>query len=465
MSERVVVRRSTWSARLRNTSLRLRVTAVATIVVALTLLATGLLVTRWLRSTLVDDADQQLSRQVEFVANLAEQGKLSPTLTATGVDTGQVQVITGDRVVVAVSPGLAATVRLDVFPAPAVGAQAAQTVPGPVVGGVGSTHYRVVARTVDTPVGPLTVYAASSLRAAEKSVAALVAGLWVGLPLLTLLAVAGIWFVVGRSLSPVERMRREVAAIPGTRPDQRISAHARAAELDRLAATMNGLLERIDEAAAARRQFLADASHELRSPLASVRAQLEVGLAYPSGTDWPATATEVMVDIDRLQSLAVELLDLARVDGGGRLPTTQRLDLAALVDVELARYTDQRVTVESSSAWVAADAALLLRLVRNLVDNALRHAHQAVRITVGVEGDAARMRVWNDGAPIPEGDRDRIFEPFTRLDEARTTDEGGAGLGLSIARRVTELHGGTLVVGSSDTGAEFIASLPLALAS
>ena len=257
-------------------------------------------------------------------------------------------------------------------------------------------------------------------------------------------------------------MRREVAAIPGTRPDQRISAHARAAELDRLAATMNGLLERIDDAAAARRQFLADASHELRSPLASARAQLEVGLAYPTGTDWPATATEVMVDIDRLQSLASELLDLARVDAGGRLPTTEQLDLSALIDVELARYTDQRVTVESSSAWVSADAALLVRLLRNLVDNALRHAITAVRITVGTEGDVARLRVWNDGASIPVAERERIFEPFTRLDEARTADEGGAGLGLSIARRVTELHGGSLVVGATDEGAEFVATLPLA---
>ena len=169
-----------------------------------------------------------------------------------------------------------------------------------------------------------------------------------------------------------------------------------------------------------------------------------------------------MVDIERLQSLAGELLDLARVDGGDRPPSTERLDLAALVDVELARYTDSRLSVDSGVAWVAADAALLVRLVRNLVDNALRHAHTAVRVIVGSEGEVARLRVWNDGAPIPEADRERIFEPFTRLDEARTTDEGGAGLGLSIARRVTELHGGSLIVGATDAGAEFVATLPLA---
>ena len=448
--------------RRRTTSLRLRVTAVAAVLVAVTLIATGLLVTRWLRSSLLDDADQQLSRQVAFVSQLAQHGELSPTLTATGVDTGQVQVITEKRVVVAVSPGLAATVRLDVFPAPEAGSQQARTVPGPVVGGSGSTHYRVVARTVDTPVGPLTVYAASSLRAEEKSIAALVAGLWVGLPLLTLLGAAGIWLVVGRSLSPVERMRREVAAIPGNRPDQRISAHARAAELDRLAATMNGLLERIDEAAATRRQFLADASHELRSPLASARTQLEVALAYSEGTDWSATAQEVMVDLARLQTLAGELLDLARVDGVTRAPASERLDLAALVAAEVARYGDQRVAVRVAEAWVAADPALLVRLVRNLVDNATRHARTAVTVTVDAEDFVAQLRVWNDGAPIPEAERERVFEPFTRLDEARATDEGGAGLGLSIARRVAEMHGGSLVVEPCDDGAAFLASLPLA---
>ena len=169
-----------------------------------------------------------------------------------------------------------------------------------------------------------------------------------------------------------------------------------------------------------------------------------------------------MVDLARLQTLAGELLDLARVDGVTRAPASERLDLAALVAAEVARYGDQRVAVRVAEAWVAADPALLVRLVRNLVDNATRHARTAVTVTVEAEDSVAQLRVWNDGAPIPEAERERVFEPFTRLDEARATDEGGAGLGLSIARRVAEMHGGSLVVEPCDDGAAFLASLPLA---
>ncbi|MEI7548739.1 MAG: histidine kinase dimerization/phospho-acceptor domain-containing protein, partial [Actinomycetota bacterium] len=275
-------------------SLRLRVAAIATAIVAITLMLTGVFVTRWLRMSLLEDADAGLSGQVAYVAALTQVGELSPVLTASGPDTGQLQVITARREVVAVSPGLAATTRLDVFDPPAVGHKSARTVPGQLLGNADS-DFRIVARTVQTPVGPLTVYAASSLHAVNEAVRALAIGLWVGLPLLTLLAAFGIWLVVGRSLAPVEQMRREVAAIQG--PEQRIAAGVRAAELDRLATTMNDLLARVDQAAAMRRQFLADASHELRSPLASARTQLEVGLAYPNRTDWPATAREVMVDV------------------------------------------------------------------------------------------------------------------------------------------------------------------------
>ena len=455
------------SARRRTTSLRLRVTALSAVIIAITLAIAGVFVANWLRSSLLADADEQLFGQAAFVAELAQRSQLSPTLTATGVDTGQVQVIAADGTVLAVSPGLATSVRLDVFAAPAAGQQQAHTVPGPIVGGNGTTDYRVVARTVDTPAGPISVYAASSLQAVDGAVDALVFALWVGAPLLTLLGAAGIWIVVGRSLSPVERMRREVAALPGDRPHDRISAHVRATELESLATTMNGLLDRVDRAAAVQREFIADASHELRSPLASVRTQLEVGLAYPLNTDWPATARDALVDVERLQALAGELLERARVEAAtDRTFVATRLDLAALVTGELARYGDARLVLRATSVQVAGDAALLVRLLRNLVDNALRHAAARVEVTVASDGAdpvrSATIRVWNDGEAVPDVDRERVFLPFTRLDSSRASDAAGAGLGLSIARRIAEVHGGTLTVEPSPHGALFVARLPVA---
>lgn len=441
-------------------SLRFRVAAIATAVVAITLMVTGIFVTRWLRMSLMEDADTELNGRVAYVAALTRIGELSPVLTASGPDTGQVQVITAGRTVVAVSPGLAATTRLDVFDPPAVGRQTARTVPGELLGGDGSSDFRVVARTVDTPIGPLTVYAASSLHAVNQAVHALALGLWVGLPLLTLLAALGIWLVVGRSLAPVEQMRREVAAIQG--PEQRISAGARAVELDRLAMTMNELLDRVDQAAAMRRQFLADASHELRSPLASARTQLEVGLAYPQATDWPATAREVLVDVGRLQALAGELLDLARVESSQRAMAPVQVAVHELVGTEVARYDDPRLSTDLAPVTLRADRQLLVRLVRNLLDNALRHAETSVVVTLDTADREVRLRVWNDGAPIEPSEHERIFDAFTRSDEARARDDGGAGLGLSIARRICEVHGGTIVVDDSTTaGAAFVVRLPL----
>jgi signal transduction histidine kinase len=238
--------------------------------------------------------------------------------------------------------------------------------------------------------------------------------------------------------------------------------------LDRLAATLNGMLDRISASDAIRRQFLADASHELRSPLASARTMLEVGLTYPELTDWPETASDVMVEVQRLQGLAGELLALARAEGGERALQREVVELGALVREEVQRTGDARVTLSiATSAAVSIDKALVVRLLRNLLDNARRHAQS--RITVNVAGripgsdlHQATVQVHNDGDEIPADQREKIFEPFTRLDNARARDEGGAGLGLSIARRIAEVHGGTLMVVDTTRGAAFLLTLPLA---
>jgi signal transduction histidine kinase len=189
---------------------------------------------------------------------------------------------------------------------------------------------------------------------------------------------------------------------------------------------------------------------------------LEVGLAYPDRTDWPGTADEVMVEIERLEGLAGELLALARAEGGERALVLEPTDLTELVVAEVQRSNDARVTVHAAGAApVMADRALLVRAVRNVLDNARRHAETKVTVNVG-GGERASLQVYNDGEEISAEQREYIFEPFTRLDGARARDEGGAGLGLSIARRIAEVHGGSLEVVDVTHGAAFLLTLPAA---
>jgi signal transduction histidine kinase len=189
---------------------------------------------------------------------------------------------------------------------------------------------------------------------------------------------------------------------------------------------------------------------------------LEVGLAYPDRTDWPGTAEDVMVEVDRLEGLAGELLALARAEGGERALQRETIDMSALVSAEVQRSTDERVsTFSSGQALVSVDRTLLVRAVRNLLDNARRHA--ATKVTINVSsGERVAVQVFNDGDDIPLEQRESIFEPFTRLDNARTRDDGGAGLGLSLARRIAEVHGGTLGVVDTTRGTAFLLTLPAA---
>ena len=449
----------------RNSSLRLRLTVLATAMVAVVLAFSSFLLVRWVHSSQLDDADRSLSDQIELVEGLIKSGSLPTVLKPTGVTTGQVQVISGTNVV-AVSPGLASSVRLDVFAAPVVGVQVARTTTAAALGVTGRDRYRVVARTVSSGVGPLTIYTASSLHAPDQAVRTLELSLAIGLPILVLLAAITMWFVVGRALRPVDALRREVDAIQGS-SDRRLETDRKATELDQLAITLNGMLDRISAADATRQQFLADASHELRSPLASARTMLEVGLAYPDRTDWPATASEVMVEVERLQAMAGELLALARVEGGERALRREQFDLGMLVSGEVQRYADPRITVSVvRPLTVEVDRILFVRAVRNLLDNARRHASAHIDVTIGEsrEGDSpdavAAVVVRNDGEPIADDQLERIFEPFTRLDDGRSRDEGGAGLGLSIVRRIAEVHGGSVVALPDADGATFVLRLP-----
>jgi signal transduction histidine kinase len=280
-------------------------------------------------------------------------------------------------------------------------------------------NFRVWAVTASGPDGPAVVYVGHSTEGVVETVASLVAALALGLPIVLVLATVLLWTLIGRTLRPVEE------------------AHRR------------------------QRAFVADAAHELQSPLAAYRTSVEVGLEHPESTDWPLTAQALLADSDRMEQLVRDLLFLARQDEG---PATHRLvDLDDAVLEEARRLrASARVEIDTSAvsaAPVFGSRSDLGRLVRNLLANAEQHATS--RITVSLIGDSrgVRLVVTDDGPGVPAEQRDRVFDRFYRGDEARAHETGSTGLGLSIVRAVAERHGGTARL-EGPAGATFVVELP-----
>jgi signal transduction histidine kinase len=263
----------------------------------------------------------------------------------------------------------------------------------------------------------------------------------------------------------VEDLRRGAAEITGTGSvSRRLPVSAGRNEVHRLAHTLNDMLGRLEGANARQRAFVADAAHELRSPLASLRTQLEVAVHLGDRADWPATATGALVDIERLGTLVDDLLLLARMDEPGAAGRFRRgpVDLAELTTELVADYAEARVpvTVRAAPVIVEGDAHALRRMLRNLLDNAVRHAESVVEVDVSVRAGSATMVVRDDGPGIPEPDRERVFARFTRLDDARSRDAGGSGLGLAIVRELVLAHGGTVALGDAGPGLKVTVRLP-----
>lgn len=287
----------------------------------------------------------------------------------------------------------------------------------------------------------------------------------VALPLLLLLVGVTTWLVVGRALRPVTRIRQEVDGISAERLHRRVEVPASADEIAALASTMNRMLDRLDSSATAQRRFVSDASHELRSPLATIRQHAELAQAHPATTSIGELAEVVSEEGLRLQGIVESLLLLARLDEGGGAHH-EPVDLDDLALSEVRRLRARGVEVDGSgirAARVEGDPRLLGQLARNLADNAVRHAAGRVAISVIPEGSWVFVTVEDDGSGVPDDERDRIFERFVRLDEARSRDAGGSGLGLAIVKGIAAASGGTVSVDASRWGgARFVVTLPLA---
>jgi signal transduction histidine kinase len=308
------------------------------------------------------------------------------------------------------------------------------------------------------------VIVAVSLDDVDDATEALRAPLAIGLPLLLAVVWITTWLVASRALNPVERIRKEVELITGTSLDRRVFEPLSGDEIERLARTMNQMLTRLQESRDRQQQFVSDASHELRSPLASLRQAAEVVHAHPGAMQEGELAETVLAESVRMQQLVDQLLLLTR-NGEGRAHVPRAdVDVDDLVLTEARRVARTGLVVDTTgvaAGRVHGDAIALGQVVRNLVDNAARHARERLRVSVVEDTNEVTLLVEDDGPGIPESDRQRVFERFVRLDEARARDVGGSGLGLAIVWEVIAGHGGSVRIDDSPLGgARFVVRIP-----
>lgn len=303
--------------------------------------------------------------------------------------------------------------------------------------------------------GGRTVLVGRSLDDVGEARGAVIAGLVLGVPLLVALVGVVTWTIVGRALRPVDRMRVEAERISSDALDRRLPDPGTDDEIERLATTLNRMLDRLERSQVRQRGFVADASHELRSPIAVIRQHAEVARAHPERVDAGRLADVVLEEEARLERLIDDLLLLTRLDEGA-LALDERVALDDLAREEAARLraigASDVDTGRVGDGTVTGSVSQLERVLRNLGDNAARHARRTIALGVTERDGHVVLTVDDDGPGIAGADRERAFERFVRLDEGRAREEGGAGLGLAIVREIVVAHGGEVAMFDSPLG-------------
>ena len=433
-----------------------------TLGLAVALAAAALLLRGAVQGSLTREVDGTARQGARQVAALADTNQLPRTVLA---GTLTVQVLRPDGQIVAASPTVD---RLVPLLSPARAAATARTGSAVLLDGrpFGIPY---LMRVVAVPAsGGEIVLSGAAYTQVRDSMRTLTGALLVGTPLLLLLLAGVTWLVVGSTLRPISALRRGAQVITATGVTRELPVPEARDEVRVLAVTLNDMLTRLDAAQQRQRRLVSDTAHELRSPIASIRAQLEVALDHPEQQDWPQTAQDVLADTLRLASLAEDLLVLARLDEyQPRATAGKPVDVAALVTEEVERSAGGRVPVTARTGGpcvVIGDADGLRRLLRNLIDNALRYAKSKVEVAAHREDSEAVLTVSDDGPGIPEADRERAFDRFVRLDDARSRDEtqgGGAGLGLAIVRAIARNHGGSAYLEGRTPGLRAVVRIPV----
>lgn len=436
--------------RARAGTVRVRSTVAAVLMVGAALTVGAVIGTVLLVNTLRNGLTQQThaaaeSRAAEVTAIL-ESGRRPLTLPVSSRDEQLVQVLDASGAVLAASSNVAGR--------PAV----ARLRPGEsaeVATPLDNDKFVAVAMAANAPEGQLTVIVAQAPVGVQLS-QAVTRLLIIGLPLLLILVGYVTWRAVGRALAPVEAIRGEVDEISAAELHRRVPQPSGKDEIAYLAATMNRMLGRLEQAQASQRRFVSDASHELRSPVASIRQHAEVALAHPGSTSVAALAQTVLAENLRVQRLVDDLLLLAKVDEYILQLRRQPIDLDDLVFDEAGRLRatgSLRIdTTRVSAGRVAGDLSGLRRVLRNLSDNAAGHARTRIEFALSERDGAVVFTIDDDGPGIPENERQRVFERFVRLDDARARHDGGTGLGLAIVAELVSAHGGTVTITGSGLG-------------
>jgi signal transduction histidine kinase len=412
-------------------TIRFRTTLAAVVTVGIAFLIAGFALVWLMRSTLIDEVRAAAQLRAQDVAASLARGETPPTQSV-GDDEQLVQIVNGGES--SLAPGESRVIR----PAGA------------------DEDYVAVAVAAPPSSGATAVIVARSVGDVTDATSVLTRFLAIGLPALLLLVGFISWEVTGRALMPVERMRTEVDDISTADLNRRVSGSAGHDEVARLAETMNRMLSRLEDSQLRQQRFVADASHELRSPVTSIRHHAEVALAHPEQSSLDDLAETVLAEDLRLQHLVEDLLLLARVDEHTLELRLRPVDVDDIVFDEARRLRSTTTAHIDTTAVTAAraqgDDKALRQLLRNLGDNAARHATSRVAFALSETDGSVLLQVDDDGPGIPEEDRERVLERFVRLDDARSRDVGGTGLGLAIATELVHVHGGELTIAASSLG-------------
>lgn len=450
------------AVRVRTATLRSRLTLLATALVALVLLASAFGLVAAQQRLLIRGVDEALVQRADNVQAAVARDPAGTVLPGEGDrEDSFLQLLDANGTVIASSANVAALPPV----APILAAPASSSFRTVSHLPLSPSDYRIYNRRISSGSGAKILLVGKNVDDVNESVSILETSLAISIPIVLALLAAVVWWLTGRVLRPVEAIRGEVASITGAELHRRVPVHSRDDEISRLARTMNAMLERVQQATDRQRQFVADASHELRGPLTRIRSELEIGLAHPGRGHIDDAYRELLTDTKQLQQLLDDLLFLARSESGVLPRPDTAVDLDDLVLEQASRLTARgqvRANVEAVSAGrVTGDPHQLARAIANLVSNAERHATTTVTFDLHETADRTVLTITDDGLGIPEDQREAVFARFTRLDPSRSRDAGGAGLGLAIVHDIVDRHRGTVTITAAHpAGARITMSFP-----